>query len=250
MTMNRESDGNQGKTIGHKTLSEKLSDLIFPQHLYCGCCGNIIDETRKYGLCDHCLAHFGWNTDGLELIDGMAAGACLDYGIYERTLIFGLKYKGRKYLARDIAAIMADKVCALGLDKICGTIVPVPLHRSKERKRGFNQAALIGKHLARLTGMECIPDMLIRTRDTAPMRSLGPAERKWNIEGGIAFNEKYASLASEKRVLLIDDFYTTGSTALECRRALNSGGVTDVTFLAFAARRSRDTGDAAAAMGR
>ena len=231
-------------------IIDRAAELVFPQHLYCGCCGNIIDETRQYGLCDHCLSHFGWNTDGLDVIDGMAAGACLDYGIYERTLIFGLKYKGRKYLARDIGAIMADKVRALGLDKSCDAIVPVPLYRAKERKRGFNQAALIGKHLARLTGMECAADMLLRTRETAPMRSLGPAERRWNIEGSIAFNEKYAGQVSGRRVLLIDDFYTTGSTALECRRALVSGGVSDVTFLAFAARRSRDTGDAANAMGR
>lgn len=227
---------------------EKILDLIYPQHLYCGCCGNLIDETRKYGLCDHCIDHFGWNTDGLSVIEGMPAGACLDYGIYERTLIFGLKYKGRKYLARDIASIMADKV--RGLDLRCDVIVPVPLHKAKERKRGFNQAALIGRHLGKMTGMECISDMLLRTKDTAPMRSLGPSERKWNIANNIAFNERYAKIAEGKSVLLIDDFYTTGSTALECRRALNEGGITDVTFLAFAARRSRNTGDAANAMER
>lgn len=231
-------------------IIERAAELVFPQHLYCGCCGNIIDQTRRYGLCDHCLSRFGWNTDGLSVIDGMPAGACLDYGIYERTLIFGLKYKGRRYLARDIAAIMADKICSLGLDEACNTVVPVPLHKAKERKRGFNQAALIGKHVAALTGMECVPDMLIRTRWTEPMRSLGPQERRWNIDGSIAFNIKYAEAVSERRVLLIDDFYTTGSTALECRRALGEMGVKDVTFLAFAARRSRNTGNAASAMAR
>ena len=72
-------------------IIDSAAELIFPQHLYCGCCGNIIDETRQYGLCDHCLSHFGWYTDVLDVIDGRADGACLAYGLYERPLIFGLK---------------------------------------------------------------------------------------------------------------------------------------------------------------
>ncbi len=229
-------------------ILERAAELLFPSRLYCGCCGNIIDETRVYGLCDHCLDHFRWNRDGLSVIDGMPAGACLDYGIYERTLIFGLKYNGKTYLARDIALIMADKVKALGIE--ADLVVPVPLYEEKERKRGFNQAALIGKYLAHLIEAECAADMLIRIKDTAPMRSLGPVERRWNVEGSMVLREKYRGADPRSRILLIDDFYTTGSTALECRRALREGGLHDVTFLAFAAGRSRDTGDAPEAMKR
>ena len=217
-----------------RTTGEKILDLIYPPSLYCICCGNIIDETRHYNLCDHCISHIQWNGDDSRNIDGMRTDWCVYYGPYERTLIFSLKYNGKKYIARDIAAIMADKLEYMEKEFDC--IVPVPISAERKKERGFNQMELVGKHLSEITGKPCFGDCLFRTRKTMPMRGPGPEERKANIRGAIALNGKYDTILRNRTVLLIDDFYTTGSTASECREILEKAGPHEVAFLAFAAQ--------------
>ncbi len=213
---------------------DTVLDLVYPQGLYCHCCGNAIDDSRTYRLCDHCISRFRWDGEEPKEVGGMKMMRCVEYGLYERTLIFSLKYNGKKYIARDIGQIMADR---LSLSQVeFDVILPVPLHPDKERRRGFNQAALMGKYLGKLTGKPCIAHGLLRMTDTKPMRGLSPEERIENVKGKFALNEKYVTMFRGKRVLLIDDFYTTGSTAQACRAALLEGEPAEVLFLAFAAR--------------
>lgn len=268
---------------GLKAVLSGGLDLLYPPALYCICCGNIIDETRTYHLCDHCMAHIRWDGQPLRkvmpVVDGggdelaggeagfagtaagidcAAAGSgstaaeegsaadefggrvpflslcCTQYGLYERRLIFSLKYNGKKYIARDLAQIMADRLALARL--AFDVIVPVPMFSAKERQRGFNHAALIGRYLARLVGKPCLADVLLRTENTQPMRGLSPTERKLNVKGKFAYNKKYGTLLEGKKVLLLDDFYTTGSTAAACYEALLSAQPEIVYFLAFAAK--------------
>lgn len=216
----------------------KAMDLLYPPSLYCICCGNLIDETRTYDLCDHCMEHMRWDGAEPRDIGGMKTLRCVQYGIYERTLIFSLKYNRKTWIARDIAAICADRLALARLDfgMDFDLIVPVPLHRDKERQRGFNQAALIGRHLGRRMDKPCLEHALIRTADTRPMRGLSPEERKENVRGKFALDHRFDGQIAGKRVLLFDDFYTTGSTAAACRQALEEAGPAEVSFLAFAAK--------------
>ena len=159
---------------------------------------------------------------------------CTEYGLYERTLIFALKYNGKTYIARDIAQIMVDR---LSLAEVSfDVIVPVPMYAAKERERGFNHAALMGKYLGRLVAKPHLSHGLLRRSNTRPMRGLSPAERRQNVKGSFAVNEKYVKMIEGKSILLIDDFYTTGSTAQECCSALRGAGASEVCLLAFAAR--------------
>lgn len=209
--------------------------MLYPPSLYCICCGNIIDETRTYNLCDHCISHIRWNGREEREIGGMRAMWCVYYGIYERTIIFSLKYNGKKYIARDIANIMADKLGFSGSQ--FDAVVPVPVSREREAERGFNHMTLVAKHLSRLTNKPYYPEFLIRTKETLPMRGLSPAERRENIAGSVALNGKYGNTLQGKKILLIDDFYTTGSTAEECGRVLREAKPLETSFLAFAARQ-------------
>ncbi|MBQ3281271.1 MAG: ComF family protein [Eubacterium sp.] len=224
-------------------LIDRLLGLLYPDQLYCICCGNIIDETRMYSLCDHCIRHIVWDTappgqigDDAGESGSMKAMRCCQYGIYERTLIFSLKYNKKRYIARHIAEMMRDKLKSINRDRSYDIIVPVPLYKGKERKRGFNQTFLIGKYLGKYLGIECLPDVLIRVRETRPMRGLSPQERAENIAGCFAVNEELAEEITGKRVLLLDDFYTTGATAMECRSELNKAHPASVTLFAFAAK--------------
>ena len=226
-----------GRTLIAKwfsALKERGLDLLYPPALYCICCGNLIDETRTYHLCDHCISHIRWDAGDVRVLNGIKTLRCAEYGLYARTLIFALKYNGKTYIARDLAEIMADRLAMAGPD--FDVIVPVPLFSRKEKKRGFNQAALIGDCLGKLTGRPCISRGLLRTEDTRPMRGLSPMERKINVKGKFAVNKKYVTLLEGQRILLLDDFFTTGSTAGQCISALEEVRPADVHLLAFAAR--------------
>jgi len=216
------------------SLTEKGLDILYPPSLYCSCCGNVIDRTRTYNLCDHCISHIKWDAGEIVEKDGLKMLRCTEYGIYERTLIFSLKYNGKKYIARDLAAIVRDRLELEELD--FDIIVPVPMEAGKEKDRGFNQAALIGKYLAKYSGKEQIADALIRNRRTMPMRGLGPFEREMNVRGAFDVTPAREDRLKGKRILLLDDFYTTGSTARECARVLTQAGIEDIWFIAFAAK--------------
>lgn len=216
------------------SMVEQTMDAIFPQSLYCICCGNIIDKSRNYSICDHCMEHIRWNGDEPRDIDGMQVYRCVDYGIYERSMIFALKYDNHRYIARDIGRIMGDRMKA---ERILDhhLVVPVPLHPNKEALRGFNQSELIGKYFAKEMGWS-MESALIRTRETKAMRGLGPEERGRNIEGSISLIKEKIDLIRNKDIMLVDDFYTTGSTAGECMRALSAANPRSVSFIAFAGR--------------
>lgn len=217
-----------------RRAAEAFLDLIYPPGLYCSCCGNIIDDTRTYHLCDHCISHIRWDGSQPQVVEGLKIFRCAQYGLYERTLIFALKYNGKKYIARDLAQIMDDRLTLAQAEY--DVIVPVPMFDAKERQRGFNHAALMGRYLGRLAGKPCIERGLCRTAQTRPMRGLSPAERRLNVKDKFAVNEKYVKILRGKKILLLDDFYTTGSTAGECFRALKTAEPAEVIFLAFAAR--------------
>ena len=85
--------------LGLRHALKTVVELSFPPSLYCACCGNIIDSTRTYSLCDHCMDHFRWDrSDGISSED-IKLIRCVSYGIYERSLIFDLKYRGKKHVA-------------------------------------------------------------------------------------------------------------------------------------------------------
>lgn len=216
-----------------RALVDQTMNLLYPPGLYCNCCGNLIDETRTYHLCDHCISHMDFDGEELQEQNGLNVLCCTRYGLYTRTLIFALKYNGKKYIARDLAQIMADRLTLSGIEY--DLIVPVPLFRAKERKRGFNHAALMGKFLAEKTGKPCISDGLIRTADTMPMRGLSPSERAANVKNMFQLNPCRKDVLTGKRILLLDDFFTTGSTGRECQSALRAAFPEEVYFLAFAA---------------
>lgn len=217
-----------------RKILDGFLDLLYPPSLYCCICGNLIDESRPYSLCDHCLAHLMWDGCGVRVQDGLKLLRCAQYEIYERTMIFSLKYNGKKYLAHPIGEIMKDK---LELEEqVCDVIVPVPIHESRRRKRGFNQTEEIGKDLAARTGMELIPDAVLRIRKTRAMRGLSPTEREENVRGAFALNEERRESLHGKRVLILDDFFTTGATARAMAEQIRRAEPADMLFLAFAAR--------------
>lgn len=111
-------------------------------------------------------------------------------------------------------------------------LVPVPIHYSRYRQRGYNQAQLLAQELSRLTGVPVLGELLERCRDTRPQKELSDRERRQNLQ--YAFRLKNSGRELNRLpecVILIDDIYTTGSTMEACSKALKEAGISRIFFL-------------------
>ena len=157
------------------------------------------------------------------------------YGVYDGALgevIRLFKYRGVMALEGFLAERLAETVreeCELSeID----AIVPVPLHRSRERGRGFNQSAVLAGALGRRIGLPVREALLLRHRKTRPQTGLTFAQRRLNVRG--AFAVRAGVTIDKLRILLVDDVYTTGATAHACARALRRAGARSVVVLTLA----------------
>jgi predicted amidophosphoribosyltransferase len=114
-------------------------------------------------------------------------------------------------------------------------IAPVPMHAAKQRKRGYNQADLIGGAVAASLGIRYEADMIERTRGTTSMSRISGSVRGGNISGAFALRRGGEEAVCGKSVLLIDDIFTTGNTVGACAEALLGAGASNVYFAVFAA---------------
>ncbi|HZT77809.1 MAG TPA: ComF family protein [Vicinamibacterales bacterium] len=143
-----------------------------------------------------------------------------------RAIVHALKYDGRRSLARPLAALMRTRGAPLFDAVACA--VPVPLHASRRRHRGFNQSADLARHL----GVPVV-HALRRIRATATQADLPASQRHRNVRDAFAATRAARTLAGAT-VLLIDDVSTTGATLDACARALKAAGIAEVRALTAA----------------
>ncbi len=170
-------------------------------------------------------------------------GIARSLGVYENILmraIHCLKYRGKVQLAYPFGMLLFFTFIRLWDTNRVDVIVPVPLHRKKFKLRGFNPSFLMVKDWARIaemlnfegTLMPVAKDGLIRSRWTEPQTGLDRKKRLANIKNAFAIEDSFE--ISGKRILLVDDVYTTGATANECCRVLLNGGAGHVDVLTLA----------------
>ncbi|MBQ1241393.1 MAG: ComF family protein, partial [Lachnospiraceae bacterium] len=181
-------------------------------------CGKEIeDETVEF--CEDCMTYRHTFEYGMAL---------LNYNDAAKNSIVQVKYHNkREYLDFYGAALTVrfeQEIRKMNVD----AIIPVPVHPSRRRKRGFNQAEVLAKILGERLGIPVKPEMLKRTKKTLPQKELTVGERLKNLSG--AFQAE-AVPEDIRRILLVDDIYTTGSTLEACTRILNKSGVERVYFV-------------------
>ncbi len=145
-----------------------------------------------------------------------------------RRLVHELKYEGLTSLAVPMAALMASLLADVQNE----ILIPVPLHSSRERARGYNQSAELAGHLTRIAGVACDRRALRRTRNTEPLAmTMHRDERRAIVAGAFAARRERVE---GRRVLLVDDVVTTGATLDACALALLDAGAADVRCITWA----------------
>ena len=193
----------------------KLSPVRQP--VCCKCGKALVSEREEY--CTDCKKHRRTFEYGRAL---------LEYNDAAAHSMAQIKYHNkREYLDFYSEAIWGryEKVIR-GME--ADALVPVPVHASRLKVRGFNQAQVLAEKLSVLSGIPVMPHMLERHKKTVPQRDLTAAERLKNLEEAFLVGEIPLEVNS---VILIDDIYTTGSTIEACARVLKQAGISRVYFL-------------------
>ncbi len=147
-----------------------------------------------------------------------------------RDAIHAFKFSGRRDTGRHLVRLVEERLC--GFAETFDCIVPLPVTERRLLERGFNQSFIIGEEIAKITGKEIYPSVLVKTKKTQDQYTLSRKERKKNVCG--VFTVKNSSIIKDKRVLLVDDLFTTGYTAQEASRALLKSSAGEVIFFALA----------------
>jgi len=201
-----------------RKLLDATLDLIFPPR--CEVCGQNSKET----LCFECFKQIKFMKPYLGVHSVAVYEECI------KTAIHRFKFKQRKKLADPLGLLLVKYLShteTLRIEEI-DAIVPVPLHKNRHNERGFNQAELLGQVVQKYFGTPVVP-ALERVKDTHAQFDLPRHERFENIQK--AFKVSAPKEVYEKRLLLLDDIYTTGATIAECAKTLKIAGAKRVEIL-------------------
>lgn len=240
---------------------QPLLDIFYP--LRCAACSARIPEGRHDDFCPPCTEKlkpvnapfcslccepFPGDLDpGFTCLNCFNNAFAFDFAVSAwqsegslREAIHRFKYQKRIHLRQPLAHKLHD---ALADPRLTGArapeaaeswvIIPVPLHSRRQRERGFNQSAELSRQLAKLSGLPCL-EALRRSRYTTAQAALNRKQRLANLAGAFAISPKFSLSVKKKNVLLVDDVFTTGSTAHECSRVLKAADAGLVIVLTVA----------------
>lgn len=145
--------------------------------------------------------------------------------------LYRFKDGGRKeygiFYAKESARIYGDWIRSRGVE----AVIPIPIHKNRRKRRGYNQAEIFAKELGKRLRLPVDTGILVRTLDTTPQKKLNDRERKNNLKKALKIE---ADSVQWKRVLVVDDIYTTGSTVDAAADALKEAGVEEIYVLSIA----------------
>ena len=237
--------GNRADQISNSSLAARVKEL-FNMYLCPGCvndvaaveapicitCGFMFKNGHgKNRMCEDCLS----SPKRFRI-----ARASVIYDRALMSLMHSFKYHGKIQLANPFGALLLHAFQRWWDADAIDLVIPVPLHRRRLKRRGYNQALLLIAQWKKMSaefsmdiaGIRIDNDSLVRNRSTAPQTGLGRDERKANLKN--AFHVRQADNIGGMRILLIDDVYTTGTTVNECARELLENGAQFVDVLTVA----------------
>ncbi len=242
-------------TCDRHGIASSVADLVFPPA--CIVCGRLLRSIAPSPFCGECFTNIAFIAAPICDICGIPfdregegthhCGACIiDPPPYSRARAVGV-YKGA--LLEAIHLFKYRKDAGMGMGKQLGAfmaawaydslspadydaVIPIPLHHNRLKERGFNQSAILAREIARMFSLPLDLSTLWRKEDRPPQVGLGRQQRRKNTRG--VFEVKRGKDIYRKRLLLVDDVFTTGSTAGECARLLRRHGALEVAVLTLA----------------
>ncbi len=214
-----------------RKLAEWINRILFPKR--CGFCDADIPEAAPLHLCKDCLSKLPViRGSGKLRTKGHIAFVLSPFCYTGRVehIVQKMKFAGKHMLAETLAAFMAErlvKVC--DLDEI-DVIIPVPMTKKKESRRGYNPAALLARSVARRCDLAVAENVLYKVRETKPQSRLKGEARILNVRDAFACKRELIG----ENVLLVDDIYTTGNTVKNCAKALKVAGAEKIMVLTAA----------------
>lgn len=230
--------------MGYRTSGDIIKDLIYPRRCpvchglapwgrdicpdcmgklpyietgRCRKCGKPVEDSKEF--CEDCLAREHFYDEGIGV---------LRYDEVMRSTISWFKFKGRQEYARPLGRV----AWSLARDRLDiwkpDILVPIPVHKTRRAERGFNQAELLARVISDCSGIPWSRDWLERSGKTAAMKNLNPEERFLNLRNALKTGP---SFEPGRRILLIDDIYTTGATIDAAAHVLKSHGSGMIFFL-------------------
>lgn len=229
-------------------LATAFEDALFPKDCTCDVCGAELIADTRVRLCSHCVDTLPFVGEHICLYCGMPLKDESDYCnrcqysrqefsknraplVYDgdvKRLIYAFKFNQKKYIAETLGALMADEYLKRSMD--ADIIVFVPMTKEEEKKRGYNQSELLANEVGKRLNMPVLP-ALVKIRSTSAQKELKGKDRATNLESAFAcvFDQ-----VKNRRILLIDDIFTTGATANECAKTLLKAKARDVSVLTSA----------------
>lgn len=216
-------------------MLDLVTNLIFPSRNLCLICRE--EDLSGKHLCLYCR-------ENLELVDEYFhidssyiedAYYSLFYNRFIREVIKDYKYNGKNYLYKSLAEIMMDTIRMWQLN--VDSVIYIPMHRRKEAIRGYNQARLLAMYIGKSMDIPLIDHNLIKHKNTKDQSHSDKFERTSNLKN--AFKIKNPVEIRDKKILLVDDIITTGSTMAEASKVLMENGAKKVTGIALTSSKKR-----------
>ncbi|MFD1745171.1 ComF family protein [Rhizobium helianthi] len=232
-------------------LLRPLLDIVYPPA--CSVCG--ARTQRHFAICPDCWSRMRFierpycDVLGIPFRQDQGEGALCAQAIAEppsfdrlravalhegpaRSLVHSLKYRDRT----DLARMMAQWMARAGAAELaaCDAILPIPLHWTRLAWRRFNQSAELARHLSRLTDKPMLATTLRRAKRTRRQVGLTASRREDNLRAAFRIVPGHENDVFGKRIILVDDVFTTGATVSSAARVLRRAGATDITVLSFA----------------
>ena len=214
-------------------IQEKISNLLYPP--VCGICGKIAQK----GICIKCNVELKKQAEEnilqKEEIEEKNFEELMYIFKYEgqvRKLILDYKFNEKSYMYKTfVNFLLNDKKIFENIKKY-DKIIPVPISKKRYKERGYNQSLLIANEISKQTNLELVNNCLIKTKNIIEQSKLNKEDRQQNIQG--VYSIQNEEIITNKKVLLIDDIYTTGSTVNECSKILQQARPEKIGVLVLA----------------
>lgn len=231
-------------------------NLIFPEKNICFVCGEYGKDILE-NLCSICRNQFvfidrgcsvcgrGLLEDTLDSEQIIRCAQCIKHPHYFkksisvlsyegniRNLIHRFKYSDHSHMYKMFGRLMVKTIRDYDFEYV-DLVVPIPLHLNRLKKRGYNQAELLASYIGKELDLKVDSKALVRQKETSAQNKLSKSDRAKNIEGVFNISDNFDFL--QKKILLIDDIYTTGSTVDECSKVMLEHGAGEIFVATLAA---------------